>query len=100
MDPATALSVAGNVLQLIGIASQIFSKGYRLYNSTDGVLPEHSHRITLVQDLAQVNQRVTACLLQSTVSSSFTDDEKLCTQSASSAIALATNFYPSSDDLQ
>jgi hypothetical protein len=51
LEPFTALSLAGNILQFIDFSNKVLSKGRKLYKSTDGVLPVNKELDLVVADL-------------------------------------------------
>jgi hypothetical protein len=51
MDPITALSIAGNVVQFISFGSDLFSKGREIYKSTTGTLSTYEQLELLTTDL-------------------------------------------------
>jgi hypothetical protein len=62
MDPMTALSVAGTVVQFVDFASKIVSKGWRLYRSPDGALLEHRVFELTTRDLMSMIERLRSSL--------------------------------------
>jgi hypothetical protein len=54
LDPLTALSLAGTVVQFVDFGSKIVSKGYRLHESGDGTLVENAFSEKLTTDLARM----------------------------------------------
>lgn len=55
MDPFTAVSLVGNVLQFLELTTNIVSKSYELYNSSKGALAEN------VDLEATTNRMVSLC---------------------------------------
>lgn len=58
LDPLSALSLAGNVFQLIDFSSKIVSKGQELYKSSDGALDENRHYEVIAASLAALSARL------------------------------------------
>jgi hypothetical protein len=52
LDPISALSLAGNIVQFIDFSSKIVSKGRRIYLSADGALPKNLELEVVANDLA------------------------------------------------
>jgi hypothetical protein len=42
LDALSVVSLAATIIQFVDFGSKIVSKGYHLYESTDGVLPEYA----------------------------------------------------------
>ncbi|KAK5136970.1 hypothetical protein LTR08_001477 [Meristemomyces frigidus] len=59
MDPLTALSVAGNVIQLISFAHELVTEGSKIYQVVDGVVVENKDAETLATDLCKLNEGLT-----------------------------------------
>ena len=51
MDPLTALSVAGSVVQFVDFACKVVSKGNQIYRSNDGSLAENNDLEVVTTDL-------------------------------------------------
>lgn len=58
LDPGTALSVAGFVVQLIDFSLTIISKSKDLYNSNNGILKENSETESVTIRLKHMAQRL------------------------------------------
>jgi hypothetical protein len=58
MDPLTALSIAGNVVQFLDFTSKLVSKGYRIYTSAEGGLSENEQIQTLTEDMRNIAVRL------------------------------------------
>ena len=54
MDPITALSVAGNVVQFVSFSSDLFSKGFEIYKSTAGTLSTYEQLELITIDLCSL----------------------------------------------
>lgn len=54
MDPLTALSVAGTVVQLVDFGTKLLSNGVELYRSTSGELKAHEELELITADLRSV----------------------------------------------
>ena len=58
MDPFTALSVAGNIVQFVDFAVRIVAKGNHIYHSSDG-LPDDHHDLEIVtEDLLLLTKKL------------------------------------------
>jgi len=66
LDPITALTVAGVVVQFVEISIKIVSKGYKIPKSANGALAENIEAEKLTDDLL-----ILATRLESSTSSSF-----------------------------
>jgi hypothetical protein len=58
MEPLTALSVAGNVLQFVDFSQKIISKILEIYKAVDGASPNNHHLETIVRDFLLLNARI------------------------------------------
>ena len=58
LDPLTALSLAGNVIQFIDFSSKLVSKGREIYRSTDGALRDNLEIEIVTADFTKVVQRL------------------------------------------
>jgi hypothetical protein len=52
MDPLTALSVAGTIVQFVDFGTKILRSSYSIYKSTSGALPVNDELEILTQDFA------------------------------------------------
>jgi hypothetical protein len=60
MDPLTALSLAGNIIQFIDYSSKLVSKGRQIYRSADGALQENTEIEVVTTDFLKVVERLLA----------------------------------------
>jgi hypothetical protein len=58
LDPLTALSVAGNIVQFIDFSTKLVAKGAELYNSAYGASIGHAELEVIVNDLQELNSRL------------------------------------------
>lgn len=58
MDPLTAVSLAGTIVQFVDFSSKIVSKGYHLYTSGEGSLPENERLNYVTSDLKALSMRL------------------------------------------
>jgi hypothetical protein len=58
LDPLTALSVAGNIVQFIDFSTKLISKGHELYNSADGASVGNAELEVIAKDLQDLNGRL------------------------------------------
>jgi|SRR5271156_2327005 len=58
LDPLTALSVAGNVVQFVDFGIKLISKGKEIYKSTDGILADHAEQAAISSKLAELSKRL------------------------------------------
>jgi len=70
LDPITALSVAGVVVQFVEISIKIVSKGYKISKSANGALAENIEAEKVADDLL-----ILATRLESSTGSSFAHHE-------------------------
>ncbi|MCJ1439488.1 hypothetical protein MMC27_008882 [Xylographa pallens] len=59
MDPFTALSVAGNVLQFVDFAFKLVSDSRAIYKSSKGVSADHDVLETIADDVYRLSDRLT-----------------------------------------
>jgi hypothetical protein len=58
MDPLSALSLAGTVIQFVDFGSKLISQGYELYKSTNGQLAADEELQLVISDLRDVILRI------------------------------------------
>lgn len=58
MDPLSALSVAGNIIQFIQFTTQVLSKGQEIYSSSSGLPAERSEIGAVSQDFKSISQSI------------------------------------------
>ncbi|KAN0092090.1 hypothetical protein V8E51_017937 [Hyaloscypha variabilis] len=58
LDPLTALSVAGNIVQFVDFSIKLVAKGTELYNSADGASIGHAELEVIANDLQELNSRL------------------------------------------
>jgi hypothetical protein len=80
LDPLTALSLAGTVIQLVDFGSEIFSTAYELHKSATGALSANDEIKTITSDLLALTIKLRR---------SFYSSEALFTQEEQT---LANNF--------
>lgn len=57
LDPLTALSLAGNIIQFVDFASKLLIKGREIYNSADGLSVGDQELQTIATDLQDIANR-------------------------------------------
>jgi len=62
MDPLSALSVAGTIVQFIQFGTQILSKGHKIYESNNGMLAENAEMGPLGDDVKEISGNVRSLL--------------------------------------
>ena len=58
LDPLTALSVAGNIVQFVDFTVKLISKGNELYKSADGALVDNRDLEAIASNLARLTERL------------------------------------------
>lgn len=58
MDPITAFSLAGTIVQFVDFSSKLVSKGYRIYQSANGAFSENLELESITTDLSLLNIRL------------------------------------------
>lgn len=58
MDPLSILSLAGSVIQLIDFSSKLVSKGYKIYNSANGLLIDYADLSSAATHLLRLNEQL------------------------------------------
>ena len=58
LDPLTALSVAGNIVQFVDFSIKLVAKGTELYNSADGASIGNAELEVIANDLQELNSRL------------------------------------------
>lgn len=61
LDAFSAVSLAATIVQFVDFSSKIVSKGYHLYRSADGILPENARLGYVIADLKDLNARLQVC---------------------------------------
>jgi hypothetical protein len=62
MDPFTALSIAGCIVQFVDFASKVVSKGNQIYRSNDGSLAENTDLEVVTTDLLLLQAKLKCSL--------------------------------------
>jgi hypothetical protein len=57
LDPLTALSLAGNIIQFVDFACKLFSKGWEIYDSAAGLSVGDQQLETIANDLRDISNR-------------------------------------------
>lgn len=65
MDPLTALSVAGNVIQFVDFSTKLLSQGYELYKSVGGKLKADEELELIASDLSGLVKKFQEANIQS-----------------------------------
>jgi hypothetical protein len=60
LDPLTALSVAGNIVQFLDFSTKLIAKGHELYNSAGGASVGNAELEAIAKDLQDLNGRLQA----------------------------------------
>lgn len=76
LDPLTALSVAGTVVQFVDYATRLVSKGQQIYRSVDGALLENLELQTVTEDLFKLSNRLNTSVHQGVSSKQLSLDEQ------------------------
>jgi hypothetical protein len=113
MDPITALSIAGNVVQFISFGSDLFSKGREIYKSTTGTLSTYEQLELLTTDLRslviKLRQRVDSSTSEQSISyhghdheqqtafENICDDATVASETGFPSCPVAGNFYVALD---
>ena len=58
LDPLTALSVAGNVVQFVDFTTKLLSKSRKIYNSANGALVENMELEAVARNLMELSSRI------------------------------------------
>jgi hypothetical protein len=85
LDALSAVSLAATIVQFVDFSSKIVSKGYHLYKSADGALPELGY---VIRDLKSLNAR----LQYPEISSCLTRDEQSLEDLSSQCSTIATEL--------
>jgi len=89
LDPFTALSLASNVVQLIGFAGTIVSQSMQLYRSSNGALGENVELQTVTEDLMELEERLRFSLKRGNDNEKGAGDEKGLEDLISGCVAIA-----------
>jgi hypothetical protein len=76
LDPLTALSLAGTVVQLVDFTSKIFSTSYELHRSTTRALAENEGIELVTSDLLALSTKLHVSLYSSEASGCFSQEEQ------------------------
>ncbi|KAI2603753.1 hypothetical protein GGR54DRAFT_644494 [Hypoxylon sp. NC1633] len=99
LDPFTALSLAGNIVQFLGFAGSILSKSHELYASPSGVLAENADIGLVTNDLIGLNNRLRQSLRGGSNSGKDDDSDKALGDLVSGCVAVAQELLGSLDTL-
>ncbi|KAI1378033.1 hypothetical protein F4677DRAFT_443950 [Hypoxylon crocopeplum] len=99
LDPFTALSLAGNVVQFLSFAGSILSKGRELYVSPDGLLSENTDIGLVTNDLIGLNNRLRQSMRGGSNSGRDNANEKALGDLISGCVAVAQELLGSLDAL-
>ena len=75
MEPLSAISLAGTIVQLIDFGCGLLSKGRKIYNSADGALIENSQLEMVAINLMGINKRLNSQSSSQTKSSDPTSSD-------------------------
>jgi flagellar motility protein MotE (MotC chaperone) len=100
MDPITALTVAGIVVQFVDFGTKLVSKGYKLYTSADGALHENIETKKIAKDLAELSTRLGSLDIGSGTSSNLRTEEKTLVEMADGCKAVAKELEAALNSLE
>lgn len=86
LDPLSALSLAGNVLQFVDFASKIVSEGHQIHKSTTGSLLVNDELENIATDLLAVLERVKGATSRKEARALSTDEQALDTIATQCAV--------------
>jgi flagellar motility protein MotE (MotC chaperone) len=89
LDPITALTVAGIVVQFVDFGTRVVTKGYKLYRSADGALHENIETKEIAKDLAELSTRLGSLDIGSGTRSNLSTEEKALEEMADGCKAVA-----------
>jgi hypothetical protein len=75
LDPLTALSLAGNIIQFIDFSTKLVAKGHELYNSADGASIGNAELEVIAKDLQDLNGRLQQSPPSAATKSILTDSD-------------------------
>jgi flagellar motility protein MotE (MotC chaperone) len=58
LDPLTALSLAGTIVQFVDFSTKLVAKGHELHNSADGASIGNAELEVMAKDLQELNRRL------------------------------------------
>ncbi len=58
LDPLSALSLAGNLIQFLDFSVQLIDKGHKLYHSNEGALDKNIELQVITSNLIGLNQKL------------------------------------------
>jgi len=90
MDPLSALSVAGTVVQFVDFSSKLISATRQLYSNSK--LKVHEQAATAANDLLDYSTKIRRPLLLTSVSGCLTEDEAALEAVCHGCVDLAENF--------
>ena len=62
MDPLSALSIAGNIIQFIQFGTRVLSNGREIHSSSSGLLAEKSELSAVTQDVKVISRAIKSSL--------------------------------------
>jgi hypothetical protein len=96
MDPLTAFSLAGTIVQFLGFTIKILATGHELYNSTKGTLAANEEVERVVLHISHLTTKLQRPLQLENVSRELTTEEKalqdICNQCETVAKELLTRL--------
>ncbi|KAE9381924.1 hypothetical protein N431DRAFT_539452 [Stipitochalara longipes BDJ] len=79
LDPMTALSLAGNIVQFVDFSTKLIVKGHELYTSCDGASVGNAELEVIAKDLQELNERLKPSQTEQAGTTRLTDsDIALC----------------------
>lgn len=99
LDPFTALSLAGNVVQFLGFAGSIISTGHELYFSPNGTLAEHADFGVVTNDLINLNNRLRRSLSGTSAARTRGGNEQALEELVSGCVGVAQELLAALDQL-
>jgi hypothetical protein len=104
LDPLTALSLAGTIVQLVDFGSKIFSTAYQLHRSSTGALSVNEEIETVTSDLLALATKLRRSVYSSDVLGCLTQDEQMLAENfdrvCNSAVIVADEILQRLDMLQ
>lgn len=100
IDPVSALSVAGVVVQFVELGVTILSKGYKISKSANGILPENIETEDITGDLLILSERLGALPASGSVRHTPTPDEAALEEMAGGCKAIAQELLDALEQLK
>ena len=100
MDPLTALSFAGTVVQFVDFSTKILKASHEIYQSVDGTPRDHDELELVLSDLFSLTQKLKVPPRYPMTSPSNVDDQKMLDELCHACLVVADELQKGLDKLK